>query len=131
MSHQETCGRCHAVICTCGDTWRDENGVVRGTEMLIDVLARSPAAAALVVERLSRTRICVIGEPCPEHGFIHGGEAEELRERFERLELSLSMKGKTSRAREIREILDSVDARDSLAWVEVRKRLEREDGDHG
>ena len=31
----------------------------------------------------SRPVECVMGRPCPEHGFVHGAEAEELRKGIE------------------------------------------------
>lgn len=51
---------------------------------------------------------CVIGVYCQRHGFIHGQEAEELRERLEEL-------GNTA----VNRVLDEVDARDSLAYLEA------------
>lgn len=51
---------------------------------------------------------CVIGVYCQRHGFIHGQEAEELRERLEEL-------GNTA----VNRVLDEVDARDSVAYLEA------------
>lgn len=51
---------------------------------------------------------CVIGEYCHRHSFVHGFEAEELRQRLQKL-------GKRS----VNAILDDVDARDSLAYMEA------------
>lgn len=59
---------------------------------------------------------CVIGEYCPKHGFIHGAEAEELRERFE--ELAEDADTPSFQRRLVRKILDNVDARDSAARLE-------------
>lgn len=50
---------------------------------------------------------CIIGVYCAEHRFFHGAEAEELRQQLAKLD-SLSVNA----------ILDEVDARDSLAYVE-------------
>lgn len=58
-----------------------------------------------------RRAVCVIGEYCRRHMFVHGAEAEELRSRLERIGDLPS---------EVRRILDDVDARDSLAWLEHR-----------
>lgn len=58
---------------------------------------------------------CVIGEYCRLHQFVHGAEAEELRERFEKLANGDRRNCKRS---EVRHILDDVDARDSCALVE-------------
>jgi hypothetical protein len=63
---------------------------------------------------------CRIGVYCRSHGFIHGAEAEELRERLEDL---LRTDG-ADRSDGIRRILDTVDARDSLAWHDVKEHLE-------
>ena len=53
---------------------------------------------------------CVIGEYCSRHNFIHGAEAEELRQRLGAL-----------RKTAVDAVLDDVDARDSLAWCEFRQ----------
>lgn len=67
---------------------------------------------------------CVIGVYCSRHGFYHGAEAEELREKIER-ELPDSEgydDPDSALARAIRRVLERVDARDSLAWCEFRAR---------
>jgi hypothetical protein len=53
---------------------------------------------------------CIIGAYCRSHGFIHGAEAEELRERLEALDDP-----------RVNAILYNVDARDSLAFTEGGK----------
>jgi hypothetical protein len=67
---------------------------------------------------------CVLGEYCRAHGFIHGAEAEELRARIENV---IAQAGKIDdEAREVllmvRNVLDDVDARDSLAYREMLDR---------
>lgn len=66
---------------------------------------------------------------CPEHGFIHGKEAEELRQGIERLlekyppATGCDNDPKWDRCDllwDLRKLLDRVDARDSLAWLEAR-----------
>lgn len=65
----------------------------------------------------SSEKCTVYSSYCKEHNFIHGGEAEELRQGIERLladgehpeELPVMLQ----------ELLDSVDARDSLAYKEA------------
>jgi hypothetical protein len=58
---------------------------------------------------------------CVQHGFVHGAEAEELREELEKFaETDEIGDGNWARI-----ILDKVDARDSLAFVEVRNRDKR------
>jgi hypothetical protein len=59
---------------------------------------------------------CVIGEYCSRHGFHHGAEAEELRERLE--EVLRARKGMVRVS--LRRVLDEVDARDSVAYVEAK-----------
>lgn len=90
------------------DRQTDARAHVRSTEA---VLREVPEVA------VSRSRApqapCVIAEYCRTHGFIHGAEAEELRERFEKMLAD----GWISK-REIRRILDDVDARDSTAFLE-------------
>lgn len=66
------------------------------------------------------TEQCVIGVYCRRHGFIHGAEAEELRSRVERL-LSNNQIDSSVDGRELQAILDEVDARDSLAWLEMAR----------
>lgn len=52
-------------------------------------------------------RSCTIGEYCDDHDFIHGAEAEELRERLAKL-----------KNRRVNAILDDVDARDAMAYLD-------------
>lgn len=59
---------------------------------------------------------CVLGVFCQRHGFVHGAEAAELREQLGRLGLP-----------EVQRVLDAVDARDALAYEEIRTRVN--DGD--
>ena len=58
---------------------------------------------------------------CPEHGFIHGKEAEELREGIESILQSRDeyTAGAEDILEDLRMLLDRVDARDSLAWREA------------
>ena len=62
---------------------------------------------------MSQQPKCVIGEYCKKHGFIHGAEAEELRDK---------LKDIAHRDADVRAVLDNVDARDSVAWLEVKAR---------
>jgi hypothetical protein len=70
---------------------------------------RSDAPADLVPA--PKARRCIVGVYCRRHGFIHGAEAEELRERLEAEAAADSAL--------VRRILDEVDARDSLAYLEA------------
>jgi hypothetical protein len=63
---------------------------------------------------------CVIGEYCRLHKFIHGAEAEELRERFEAMAADFDKDEESSIVRDIWFILDDVDARDSCAFLETK-----------
>jgi hypothetical protein len=62
-------------------------------------------------------------EFCPEHDFVHGREAEELREGIKDLledgddddEAGVLRRG-------LSKLLDKVDARDSVAWLDANKR---------
>jgi hypothetical protein len=66
---------------------------------------------------------CRVGVPCQEHsGVVHGQEAEELRKGIERI---LEEETTDDMASALRELLDSVDARDSLSFLEARKALAR------
>lgn len=63
----------------------------------------------------SKKEPCVIGKRCERHDFIHGAEAEELREHLEKF-AETNEDGEGNWARQI---LDKVDARDSAAYVEI------------
>lgn len=64
----------------------------------------------------------VYSEPCPDHGFFHGAEAEELREGIEAI---LDREGdERGFKRALQALLDRVDARDSLAYLEAKKAAE-------
>ena len=67
---------------------------------------------------MSKRSCLVYSEPCPEHGFIHGAEASELREGIEEL-LSKKLDRPGMRTA-LRALLDRVDARDSLARLEAQ-----------
>lgn len=63
---------------------------------------------------------CVIGEYCRSHGFIHGAEAEELRQRIETMLSEVDHEGDDAFEALVQALqftLDEVDARDSLAFV--------------
>lgn len=68
-------------------------------------------------------------EACPDHGFYHGAEAEELREGIEKIIktcrpcVSTAEDGCTGChiVEELELLLDRVDARDSLAYREKRR----------
>lgn len=59
---------------------------------------------------------CVIGRYCSEHGYIHGAEAEELRSKIEKALPDIRRDDRVL----LQRILDDVDARDSLAWLEAK-----------
>ena len=61
----------------------------------------------------------VYAAPCPDHGFIHGAEAEELRSGIERLCAKYDKKVPIF---ELEELIQSVDARDSLAYLEANRK---------
>lgn len=61
---------------------------------------------------------CVLGEYCAFHNFIHGAEAEELRSGVEKL-----MYGDDPvHPAALRALLDLVDARDSVAYLEHKEK---------
>jgi hypothetical protein len=64
----------------------------------------------------ARKHQCVIGKPCAEHdGMVHGKEAEELRRGIEEL-----IAGGGPTTIDLMRLLERVDARDSLAYLEGR-----------
>lgn len=63
------------------------------------------------------------GVPCPDHGFVHGAEAEELRKGIE--QVLLDHRDDTyvcNTFGSLRGLLERVDARDSLAFCETRRK---------
>lgn len=60
---------------------------------------------------------CVFGKRCERHDYFHGAEAEELREELEKF----AETDESAEANWARNILDKVDARDSLAYREGRR----------
>lgn len=64
----------------------------------------------------AKRSLCVLGEYCHLHNFIHGAEAEELRKRIEGL---INNDGVT--VEDLQRVLDEVDARDSVAYLEHRQ----------
>lgn len=85
---------------------RDRSDVLRAVTDALEALSSSAP--------VERPR-CVIGEYCRRHQFIHGAEAEELRERIE----GLITGGDDIYDSRLRDVLDEVDARDSLALLEA------------
>lgn len=68
----------------------------------------------------------VYGQFCLEHNFVHGAEAEELREGIEGI-LDTMATGDTLTANRLRALLNRVDARDSVAYGAHRKQTEAVD----
>jgi len=69
----------------------------------------------------ARRSACEMGRPCREHDCVHGAEAEELRAEIEKylaeeLPTELDVRGVE---RSLQRILDRVNARDSLAYLEA------------
>ena len=68
------------------------------------------------------SKCTVYSKYCPEHGFFHGAEAEELREGIEKI---IDHEGDVRGfKRALQALLDRVDARDSLAYLEAKKAEE-------
>lgn len=77
----------------------------------------------LKLQPLKPLQACTMGrEHCPVHGFVHGKEAEELRKGIERA--AAASDGKVS-TRALFALLDRIDARDSLAYLEAKARRRR------
>lgn len=77
----------------------------------------------------SKERCPIRGRYCSEHGFVHGHEAEALRSGIENLMVTKSEPtrdhGFAVNVVDLQKLLDSVDARDSLAFVEARQKRRR------
>ena len=67
-------------------------------------------------------RCPVYSSYCAEHGFIHGREAEELRRGIQ--EILQSNTSEDEWDWKLQDLLDRVDARDSLAYLEKRDEQE-------
>jgi hypothetical protein len=93
---------------------RNHPGDTAKADFLEEIAADLGASSAPV----ERPRACVIGKYCHRHGFIHGGEAEELRSKVEKILGRVRGEGRLSRV--LRDMLDEVDARDSLALLEAQ-----------
>lgn len=66
---------------------------------------------------------CVFGKYCNRHEFVHGAEAEELREELEKF--AANNNNDADAIYWARRVLDGVDARDSVAYVEVKGFINR------
>lgn len=90
----------------------DVRTVLRG---FAEWIQTTPSAPAEVKQS------CVLGEYCRRHGFIHGAEAEELRERVETILDQVDHEESDAGDeldRALRIMLQEIDARDSLAYRE-------------
>lgn len=77
----------------------------------IDQVDRAIDAFVVAVEAAAASKaVCEMGVYCREHDFVHGAEAEELRERFEALVAGAD----DVTPQQIQRVLDDVDARDSV-----------------
>jgi hypothetical protein len=76
--------------------------------------------------------LCVMGKPCAKHGgAVHGTEAEELRAGIERVLANIAVVRPEDAASvlaatrsTLQRVLDHVDARDSLAYLEKHDALQ-------
>lgn len=87
---------------------------------------------------MAREKCTVYQEVCREHHFVHGGEAQELRHGIEKIIAWLdqqqdedSISALTALPGELRadlqDLLDEVDARDSLAFIEADAEEDEEE----
>lgn len=90
----------------------------------------------MTTHNMSTERCPIRRRHCPEHHFVHGKEAEELRSGIEEAldnhdSLVSEMSGDdardtlTSLVECLRNLLGSVDARDSIAYVEKRSKRKK------
>jgi hypothetical protein len=74
---------------------------------------------------VQRAAPCVVGVACERHGgAVHGREAEELRAGVERI-IGQDFDVESVRD-DLRQLLDDVDARDSLAFLEATDSQDEE-----
>jgi hypothetical protein len=78
---------------------------------------------------LANTKGCRMGVYCSEHNFVHGAEAEDLRDRLEKLIATADRSRRDVATWELQNLIDECDARDSLAFCEIQKDAEEDDDD--
>jgi hypothetical protein len=99
-------------------TLEETRKTLNETQKYLDEARSELEAANTEIGRLrNELSGCPMGRYCDLHEARHGREAEELRERFEYL-ASEWEDWKPKRSREIRDVLATVDARDSAGYVE-------------
>ena len=71
-----------------------------------------------------KSKCYMLDQGCPVHGYIHGKEAEELREGLKKLLDTASGDADEMGVpvHELEDMLDRIDARDSVAWLEASKK---------
>ena len=93
-------------------------GLVGALDQALATLTRRMQEEAPVLQVKTDVRGCqVYKEECKEHGFVHGAEAEELRKGLEALIEDHPDRRWTDK---VQNLLDRVDARDSLAYLEAQ-----------
>lgn len=98
-------------------TWKEE--AADANRVGLEQMKRADELETALVAARQRA-LCVIGRFCSHHGFIHGAEAEELRSKLEReLADSASDGDRMVSVSYLRFLLDNIDARDSLAYLEA------------
>jgi len=120
-------------ILASGRDWKRLRRTPHDHDPVHDAMGNAEAFDALIrlAADYTRTGACAMGLLCPDHGFVHGAEAEELRERLE----AVVRLGKDAASepddveRWAERILGEVDARDSLAFREMKRQLLREGDD--
>lgn len=92
----------------------------RGQQVRLDL--PTPPDGSRRAER--RSRCTVFKDSCAEHGFIHGAEASELREGIEKIIEDYGQPENDTHdgalLDDLQRLLDTVDARDSLARLEAQ-----------
>lgn len=68
---------------------------------------------------MSGPKCTVYRQYCSTHNFVHGAEAEELRSGIEKLIEQEVLRTDEGWRDALQRLLDRVDARDSLAWLEA------------
>lgn len=69
---------------------------------------------------------CPMHVSCVAHGFFHGAEAIELREGIEKIIENQSSRGESYAYDRLRNLLEQVDARDSLAYAEMVEKEKKQ-----
>ena len=112
--------------CLCARAGAGADCVTLGGKLCITCIARQAIAEGDAVAGRTTKPCTMSGGTCPRHSFVHGAEAEELREGLDGLihdgdDDMYNAREPVVGVSELEKLLERVDARDSLAYLEANK----------